>query len=272
MIKELIRNGSFERGNLDFWDIIHGNAIIDSAVKVRGNYSAKILTGADNVVSLATKDYIGVSEGEVYRAMAYMKNVDMTDLTFTAVGYDVDLDELVDEAVTLDYIYGVSDWALTHTFFVIPPAFSYVRLGFVGSGAAGKYGYVDTVSLQRIDMEKLAALSKLLVHVTDLTAKDTYYSDDFFTGIWKVGEFVLRVTSLTGTVPTLDVTIEAYYPETQTWITIITFTQATGVTTEKKQNVNDAYIGLGWLNRVKYVLGGTEVTDCDFRVGVVYKR
>ena len=85
--------------------------------------------------------------------------------------------------------------------------------------------------------------------------------------MWKYGEFYLDVPSLTGSSPTLDVTIQSYDPVTGLWKDIAVFDQATGAGSQLKV----ATAGLGWKIRVKYKTGGS-LTDCDFVVGAVLKR
>lgn len=43
MSKELIRNGSFERGDIDFWYLTFGTASIETTTVHRGTYSLKII-------------------------------------------------------------------------------------------------------------------------------------------------------------------------------------------------------------------------------------
>lgn len=62
----------------------------------------------------------------------------------------------------------------------------------------------------------------------------------------------LNVTAASGTTPTLTVTVEDS-PDGQTWYTLATFTQATGVTSEAKR-VLDPF---GRYLRVSYTVGGT---------------
>lgn len=62
----------------------------------------------------------------------------------------------------------------------------------------------------------------------------------------------LDVTAASGTTPTLSVTVEDS-PDGQTWYTLATFTQATGITKEAKR-VLDVF---GRYLRVNYTVGGT---------------
>ena len=267
-IKELIRNGSFERGHLDFWTENTGTVTIDVGVKKRGYYSAKLTADIGTTVGLVGSDYIEVSEGEIYRFIAHLKNVDMTSMTAFMLAYDSDYDMIPEEKITLKLLSGAFDWTLVHELFIISKEISYMRVFLYGLGVEDTYGYVDTVSLQRIDVEKLAASAKELVNVENHSGLSVNYGEEFFTGIWKEAEYHLYCTSLTGSNPGLQVTIQGYDPNTEQWKNVLVFQVLIAAGDEFKTVLS----GLGWKQRVKYQTLGTTVTDCDFKVGVVYKR
>ena len=153
------------------------------------------------------------------------------------------------------------------SFCAIPSDVSYATLEYHAVGTNGTYGYIDSVSLSQVKPDNVAAMHTALVEVENLTTTGTYYSDEFFVGMWKEALFGLNCSSLTGSSPTLDVSIEVYIPDVDMWIPVLTFNQLTSSGSEAK-SLTDLQ---GWLLRVKYILGGT-VTDCDFTVGVVLKR
>ncbi len=267
MVKELIRNGGFERGNLDFWKVVFGTVSVVSDVKKRGSYSAKTITGDYDSVKLDSKDYIEVTPFVLYKHTGWYKNVDLTKMQAMAMFYDSNIDRITDADIIIWEKTGAFDWTYCEGWFVTPPEASYMVLGIAGTGTSGKYGYIDSISLQEIDLNRLAVYTKELLKKENFTSTGTFYSDEYFSGVWKYAEFYLNVTSLTGTDPTLDVTIQAYDPSTGLWKDIVVFDQATGAGSQLKV----ATAGLGWKIRVKYVTGGT-ITDCDFVVGAVFKR
>lgn len=81
------------------------------------------------------------------------------------------------------------------------------------------------------------------------------------------GEFFLDVTAASGTNPTLDVTIVTRDPISLKWFVIATFTQATGVTTERKVLTANlgAFIAAAW------AIGGTDTPTFTFSLGAVFK-
>jgi len=267
MVKELIRNGGFERGNLDFWKVTKGSAVIVSDVKKRGEYSAKLICGSDNYAFLCSKDYIAVIPFALYKFTGWVKSVSYTSAQIYISVHDSDYQDIPEGSSLIWNKSGTFDWTFAEGWFVAPIEASYLTLHFHNAGNSGTYGYVDSISLQEADLSKIAVYTKELLKKQNFTSTGTFYSDEYFSGIWKYGEFYLDVSSLTGTDPTLDVTIQAYDPSTELWKDIVVFDQATGASSQLKV----ATAGLGWKIRVKYVTGGS-LTDGDFVVGTVFKR
>lgn len=267
MPKELIRNGGFERGNLDFWACDYGTAEVVSDVKKRGSYSAKVITGSSNYALFGTKDFIEVSPYQVYKITGWYKSVSWSSITSKMWFYDSDYNYISGEDITVFLKTGTFDWVLAEEFFLIPSEASYIMFNTKPLGTSGSYGYLDSISLQRLEIANLAVYNKELIKVVDQTSTGTFYGDYIFSGIWRQGEFHLDVSNLTGTDPTLDVIIRMYNPVTLLEEDIVVFDRATA----SGRQLKIATAGLGWKVRVKYVLGGT-ITDCDFTVGAIFKR
>jgi len=267
MVKELIRNGGFERGNLDFWKVVFGTVSVVSDVKKRGSYSAKMITGDYDSVKLDSKDYIEVTPFALYKHTGWYKNVDLTKMQAMAMFYDSNIDRITDADIIIWEKTGAFDWTYCEGWFVTPPEASYMVLGIAGTGTSGKYGYIDSISLQEIDLSRLAVYTKELLEVEDLPLPGTYYSDEVFSGLWKYGEFFLNVTSISGTDPKIDIVIQAYDPSTGLWKNIVKYDQVTSTGSQLKV----ATAGLGWKIRVKYTIH-SDTSDADFVVSAVFKR
>jgi len=267
-MKELIRNGSFERGNLDFWTTVLGTVTIDTAEVMRGTYSAKLVTGDTNNAKIYTKDYIPLAGHELYKLTAWLKSVDLAETWLVADFFDADYDVIAGAMNTLSKTAGVFDWTLQTYYFNTPPEASYMRIYVLMVGlAAGKIGYADAFSLQQIREQELTVERQDMVSVANLVADATAYSQEFYTGIWKHAEYHLYCTSLTGTTPTLNVTIQGYDPLTEQWKDVLVFQELDDAGSEFKTLLS----GLGWKQRAEFTTAGT-ITDCDFKLGVVYKR
>lgn len=92
-------------------------------------------------------------------------------------------------------------------------------------------------------------------------------SAEFTVGNYKEASFFLNVTAVSGTAPTLDVVIQTKDPVSGEWFDIVTFTQATGVTKERKA---DKTIDIGSVIRASYTIGGTD-PSFTFSLGAVVK-
>ncbi len=266
-MKELIRNGGFERDTLDFWEVYLGTGEVVNTEKHTGYHSVKLTCGSMNTVYLYTGDYIEVSPYELYRVLTWHKNVSWTYLEGYVNFYDSDYQPVSDYDIRMFKKTGAYDWVRKEFFCAIPSDASYATLEYHAVGTNGTYGYIDSVSLSQVKPDNVAAMHTSLVEVENLDTTGTYYSDEFFIGMWKEAIFGLNCTSLAGSSPTLDVSIEVYIPDVDMWIPALTFNQLTSSGSEAKSLTNLQ----GWLLRVKYILGGT-VTDCDFTVGAVFKR
>ena len=266
-MKELIRNGGFERNDIDFWTVYLGSATVTNTDKHAGYYSVKLSCGSMNTVYLETKDYIEVSPYELYRVLTWVKSVSWTYIEGLIYYYDSDYQSISAYELELFKETGSFDWTRKECYFSVPTDASYISLAYHAVGTNGTYGYIDSISLAQLDIKDIAAMHVALVEEENLTTAGTYYSDEFFVGMWERAIFGLNCTSLTGSSPTLDVSVEVYIPDVDIWIPVLTFNQLTSSGSEVK-TLNDVH---GWLLRVKYVLGGS-VTDCDFKVGAVFKR
>ena len=267
MTKELIRNGGFERGNLDFWVCEAGSVEIVSDVKKRGSYAAKIKVGGSGYGLLSIKDLIPVSPFEVYKFTGWLKSTSWNSVHVKATFYDTEYSYISGADMILFYKTGTFEWTFAEQYFIVPIEASYIVLIFKPTGSADTYGYIDSISLQRLELANLGIYYKELISKTNFTSIGTFYGDYHFSGIWKQAEFLLDVNSLSGSSPTLDVTIEAFDPITNERHDIAVFDQ---MTTTGKQ-VKIATAGLGWQVRVKFTTGGS-ITDCDFVVSAIFKR
>ena len=279
MGNELVRNGGFERGDTEFWEVLNGTIDIETVEKKRGSYCCKAIGGGVlDLLDFQSKDYIKVSVGEIYKVQDWIqggKAARTMDLSIRF--YDTDLDLI--SYISMFPLTTPAAWSLRAGYFVIPEECSYIKIYEQGFGTIAAPLYIDSVSLQRIDIDKLAVCSEELINILNETAKYTVAGPKFFTGIWKEAEYVFNLTSFTetgGANPvTIDVKIQTYDPETATWDDAMVFQQkscaASGsvTTREKKMLVGN----LGWKQRVMYTTAGAgTIGDCDFKVGVVYKR
>ena len=267
MAKELLRNGSFERGTLDFWEAYLSSAEIVNTEKKRGTYSAKIITSGYGWAILRSKDYIEVVPHALYKHTGWYKNPTLTKMKAMIAFFDSDRDNIQNADITLWEKSGTFDWTMGEGWFVVPTEASYLRFYVIGEASQNNYGYVDCLSLQEVDLSKIAVYPKELLRVEDLPLPGTYYSDEYFSGVWGYSEFYLNVTSISGTDPKIDIVIQAYDPSTGLWKDIVEYDQVTSTGSQLKV----ATAGLGWKIRVKYTIH-SDTSDADFVVGAIFKR
>jgi len=267
MSNELLRNGGFERGNYDFWGHLLSTFEIQSDEKKFGSYASKLTMTDDVMASLFTKDYIPVSPLGLYKLTLWMKNTDDIIHAIGAQTFDSDYNAIGGSGIEILGKSGIFDWAKSVGYFTIDDEASYIRIVDVMLGLEGTICYHDSMSLLQVESNDAVAQRISLLKLTNINADATAYSQEHWTGAWRQAEYHLYCTSLTGTTPTLNVTIQGYDPSTEQWKDVMVFQELDDAGSEFKTLLS----GLGWKQRAKYTTAGT-VTDCDFTLGVVYKR
>ena len=108
---------------------------------------------------------------------------------------------------------------------------------------------------RRITRDVMVVPDKAAV-VMGLTANGTQFNTQNFVEML----VFIETASVTGTSPTLDITVETKDPVTGNWFTIVTFAQITTATTAMNDNAIATYgflIPLGQYCRLVYTIGGT---------------
>ena len=265
-----VRNGSFERGNLDFWTVFSGTLEeIQTTIKRRGSYALKVTSTGAGQIKARHNDYHKVSSRALLRlGVAGYPDVNATlvikvqcfDSSYNSIGWIYD-----------SYSITGTQWTYKEWIKKVLPETVYIQAEVWITGATGlTIQYLDTIYLEVLEIDKYGTDEEELINIINETTEHTAYGEEFFTGLWREAEYSLKCTSLTGGTPLLDVAIQAYDPTIGDWTDILTFIQlGVGGGSERKVLTS----GLGWIERVKYVTADVGVlTDCDFKVGVIYKR
>ena len=269
MVKNLIRNGGFERGDTEFWAAYDAKSfeVVASPVH-RGTYAGKIVVKAGEYPYLITNDYFELTVGEIAYFEARVHGSDMMSAYLRVEYYDEGLNTI--ETVTYEQFNPA-----TSGFAKIMEPIS----GIDGAKYCRPYIYliddneddfmvVDSVQMYKFRPEDAMGGIREMDKRTGLDTAGAYTSDWYFVAPFKEAEFKLYVGTLTGTADTLDVTIESKSPFSSAEHVIATFAQVTGSDILQILLVT---AGLGTKIRVRAVLAGTGL-NCTYYVIATYKR
>lgn len=279
MGKELLRNGGFERGNIDFWEIEDITSLEAlAAAKKHGVYGGKAISSGESYGRIKSKDFIPVEENGLYVFSCWLKNSHVKSILVYIWQFDSDLNGI--GAVTLKILSVGTDFVQYKDYFVALSGVSYVKVYIVQVNFADtNYTYIDSVSLKEIDLSKVSVLAEELISTDDAAVKTDEKGEEFFTGLWKHAEYFLSVSKLTATGGNgdaqLNVKIETYDPATELWRDAMVFQEVDETVADPTLHTQYKSLdsNLGWKQRVSYttVKDATSM-ECDFKVGVVYKR
>lgn len=123
------------------------------------------------------------------------------------------------------------------------------------------YGKTSGDAQKVVKVDPDGALAKPVQQTTlhaSAAETTTVTGDDLDIEQLKAANFYLDVTAVSGTTPTLDVKIQEKDPVSGKYFDILSFTQATGVTTERKNYGSGAGELLGKIIRFVATIGGTD--------------
>jgi len=268
-MKNLIRNGGFERGTTDFWTAYDEKSFGVVATPVhKGSYAGKLVCDGSNKPYIMTNDYIPVTVGETFYFEAWLRASGLYIAEIQAVYYDEALNE-IDEVMIDNFNPGTTSytqriWSISGVEGAI-----YMRPKiFLDRTTVDNYLLVDGVMMYQFKPEEVIGGACLMIEEENISSTGTYYSDYFIVAPFKEAEFKLYVATCAGTGETLDVKILSIGNFDKVEHDIATFTQ---VTATDNLQVLLVTAGLGTKIRVEAVVGGTP-TDIDFYVVAIFKR
>lgn len=279
METEIIRNGGFERGNMAFWESLDVTSIEAlAAAKKYGSYGCKMISEAANYGLLISRDLVSVSFGEILDLSYWIKNSATETVSMFVYEYDSDKNYM-----GFSYLPEISvgtEFTKYSELYKCKAGISYIKIAIMQlEFLNGEYSYIDSVSVIRLNLPVISTTIEKLIEVENDTSKHTVTGAEFFTGIWKEAEYHYYLTNFTETgganTVTLDVKIETYNPIINRWYDTMVFQQGVagpggGLIFEETKTLVGT---LGWKQRVSYTTAGAgTIGDCDFKVGVVYKR
>lgn len=268
-MKNLIRNGGFERGTIDFWTAFDMKSFTAVATPVhKGSYAGKIVCDGANNPYLMPNDYIPLQVGETAYFEAMVRANGMYSAYLRVEYYDEGLGSI--ETVTYDsFNPGTSGFAQVLEVISGVEGAMYCRpYIYLDHSTEDDYMVVDNVLMYKFLPEDVIGEARLLDDREGLTSAGNYNSSWSVVLPFKEAAFTLYVPTLTGTSDTLDVKITARTPFKSVDLDVATFTQVTSSDTLQTLIVT---AGLGAKIRVQAVLAGTGL-DCDYWVIAIFKR
>ena len=171
----LIRNGGFERGNTDFWEVISGGTLEVSTISpLYGSYCGKFTADGSGDGIILSSDYIDVKPYQIIDGILYIKSATTIQARLIAYFYDADysyINNQLGSYVTNDGTYLELEYQ-----FRVPNGASYVRFGIIIlSPVSGDIFYLDGTDLEIItDTEAITGLVELLPFAEYTTSGGTY--------------------------------------------------------------------------------------------------
>jgi len=159
----------------------------------------------------------------------------------------------------------------------------YIQVAYFDGWNINDVFKISSFSMRRVNPEWLKVLPVKLYNVYEPFggySTGTHYGDDYFTGIFKTGEYLLNVLQVEESGGsndlTLKVTVQSYNQVCNYWIDAVVFDDITipaGSSIMNKAYTKIATAGLGYRQRVKVELTGSGTPGAMvFSVGVVYKQ
>ena len=263
-MKNLIRNGGFERGNVDFWTGYDCAALgVTGSPTYKGSYAGSLTCDNVNKPYIMPNDFIALTEGETAFFEAWVRPSHSDTVSFKAKYYDEGLTEIAELTYeSLPMAVGSWHnvmWALTgvRDAVYVKPLIEYNAV------ATGKYLLIDNVLMYKFDRTQLTGLVLSMEEQSGISSAGTIYGDYMIAFPYREVEFSLYVATSAGAAETLDVTIESYIGHGIAMTKpIVTFEQVTAGADYQVVVLSE---GLGSKIRTKSVIGGAP-TDITYNV------
>lgn len=268
-MKNLFRNGGFERGTIDFWTAVGEKSftVISSPVH-KGTYAGKLVCDGSNKPYIMTNDYIPITIGEIAYYEAWVRANGMYIAQLRVDYFDEGL-ELMDTIAYKEFNPGTTGYSqVLEVISGIEGSVYCKPYVFLDHTTLDDYMLLDNAIMSMLVPNELIAREVMLDKRENLTSVGSYFGDECISAQFREGEFYLYVDTFSGTSKTLDVSIKSRLPWEYRDRTIATFTQ---VTTSGNAQTLVVTAALGSKLRVEAVLAGTSL-DCDYYVNAVFKR
>lgn len=271
MARNLIRNGGFERGNLNFWTAYDEQNFYVQNVNVhKGTWAGDVVCNGSDKAFIMPNDYIELVEGE----MAYFELYAKVNAAMQAVIKMVYYDEGLNEVAEVEYPAETMSTSV-FTQILIPVSgihgARYVRPKIqAGLITFGRTLTIDNVLMYKFSPNEVMAMDIFMYEGIGLTGEGSFYSEWFLAGFFREVTLSLLVSSCAGAPSVLDVTLQSrlsmgtYGYDTP----IATFETVSAAPTFQQIVLNE---GLGSKVRIRGFVTGI-ATDVTYRVSGHFKR
>jgi hypothetical protein len=268
-MKNLIRNGGFERNTTDFWTAYDEKSFTVVATPVHeGSYAGKLVCDGSNKPFIVTNDYIPVTVGETFYFEAWLRASGMYVAEICAVYYDEALNAiaevLIDRSNPGTTSYSQKLWSISGVEGAV-----YVKpIICLDLTTLDEYMLIDGVMMYKFNPEEVIGGACLMIEEAGIHLAGSHFSDFFMVAPFKEAEFKLYVNDCAGAAETLDVKIVSRGNFGTCERDIATFEQVSAPDNLQTIVISE---GLGTKIRVEAVVGGNP-TDIGFYVVAIFKR
>lgn len=203
----LIRNGGFELGNVDFWEIQSAGTLeIDGTEANRGTYCGKLTSSGAGIESISNRDYISVHPFEVLLVSAYVKSAAARSCKLYIQEFDAELNEVA--YTNIATITVGAAYAKIGAELVVNPesVYAQIRIAIQGSGVDEIF-YIDDAQTLRYNTDGLVFFETEIADLDAIASSGNTSSDKRDLKGFTTFIADLHVTSAAGTNQTLDVTV-----------------------------------------------------------------
>lgn len=268
-MKNLVRNGGFERNTIDFWTAFDAKSFAAVAAPVhKGSYAGKLVADGSHTPYVTITDFIEIGVGEDLYFEGWFRSSHSNPIFLKALYYDENLD-LVDTVTYKEMTPSTTAYEqMLETISGMESAM-YVSIQILHNHTAvDHYTLIDNVLMYRSDPTTMSSRRVLMESQTGLSAAGTLYGDYIFVQPFREAEFVLDVITCLGAAETLDVEIVSYDRLSAFGQVIATFEQAVDNTGDQVLLITG---GLGTKIRTKSVVGGAP-TNITYNIEGNFKR
>lgn len=268
-MKNLIRNGGFERGSIDFWTAFDAaNFYVQNGYTHEGAFAGRVDCDGTHEPYIMPNDFIRLVSGEVAYFEAWLYASGMYQAELDVEYYDEGLVK-VDEIKYASFNPGTSNFAQVLWAISGVDGAMYARPKLkLKHTTLNHFMVVDSVMMYKFSPEDVMGGERLMIDMDSGNVVGNFFGDWLLSAPFKEAEFKLYVAECSGTNPTIDVTIESWSAFDGFEHDIAVFEQVASTNNMQVIVLNE---GVGSKIRAKGVVAGNP-SDIKYSVSGIFKR